>query len=174
MKLIKGGFFVFGGLFLMVTLISLLMPSKIMTAKAVTIKADSIKLFDAVSNLNNWKMWHPVFIEDTSTVALSNPSSGINSYITWKTNGKVNKLIVTKIAYPEAEFILKRDGEKDLEYAMYINREEGGNMQLQWKAVTSLRWYPWEKFGGIFIEKLSGAGYESALTSLKQYVEKQN
>ena len=86
----------------------------------------------------------------------------------------MNKLIVTKIGYPEVEFILQRNGEKDLEYAMYIIREEGGNMQIQWKAITNLKWYPWEKFGGIFIEKLSGAGYESALASLKQFVEKQN
>ena len=174
MKLIKGGLFVFGGLFLMMTLISLLMPSKIMTAKAVSMQADSTKIFNAVSNLSNWRKWHPVFMEDTTTVTLSIPSSGLNSYITWKTNNKMNKLIVTKIGYPEVEFILQRNGEKDLEYAMYINREEGGNMQIQWKAITNLKWYPWEKFGGIFIEKLSGAGYESALASLKQFVEKQN
>ena len=171
MKLIKGGVFVFGGLFIMMTLISLLMPSKIMTAKAVSVQSDSVKIFNAVSDLGNWKKWHPVFVNDSTSVKLSDPSSGINSFVTWQTNNKINKLIITKIAYPEVEFLLKRDGENDLEYAMYVNREEGGKMQVQWKAVTSLRWYPWEKFGGIFIEKLSGAGYEAALASLKQYVE---
>ena len=44
-------------------------------------------------------------------------------------------------------------------------------MQVEWNAVTRLKWYPWEKFYGIFIEKSSGQGYEDALNSLKTYVE---
>ena len=49
--------------------------------------------------------------------------------------------------------------------------QEQGNMQVQWQAVVHLKWYPWEKFSGIFIEKMAGQGYEDALQSLKSYVE---
>jgi Polyketide cyclase / dehydrase and lipid transport len=169
MKFIRGGLFVFGGLFIIMTLISLLIPSTIMTAKSITVQCDSTKLFDAVSKLQNWKKWHPVFVADSNNIAIiNNPIDKA----TWSSNNKVNTILVTKNAYPEFSFLLQRAGENDLENTIYVNRvEEGGNMQVQWKSVTKLKWYPWEKFGGIFIEKLSGAGYEAALASLKKYVE---
>jgi hypothetical protein len=169
MKLFRGGLFVFGGLFLLMTLISMLIPSTIMTAKSVTVQCDSTKLFDAVSNLQNWKKWHPVFVTDSNNITIAN---GTNAAATWTTNKKVNKLVITKSAYPELDFLLQREGENDMENTIYVNRvEEAGNMQVQWKSVVKLKWYPWEKFAGIFVEKFSGAGYEAALASLKKYVE---
>lgn len=166
MKLIRGGLFVFGGLFLVMTLISLLIPSTIMTAKSITVQCDSTKLFDAVSNLQNWKKWHPVFVADSNKITATNTAAS------WSSNSKTNKLVVTKSSYPAVDFLVQRDGENDMENTIYVNRvEEGGNMQVQWKSIVKLKWYPWEKFGGIFVEKLSGAGYEVALASLKKYVE---
>ncbi len=168
MKFFRGGLFVFGGLFLVMTLISMLIPSTIMTAKSVTVQCDSAKLFNAVSDFKNWKKWHPVFIADSSKITIDSSKNTA----TWSSSGKENKLVVTKNAYPELNFLLQRDGENDMDNTIYVNRvEEGGNMQVQWKSVVKLKWYPWEKFAGIFVEKLSGAGYEAALASLKKYVE---
>lgn len=166
MKFIRGGLFVFGGLFLVMTLISMLIPSTIMTAKSTTLQCDSTKLFDAVSNLQNWKKWHPVFVADSNKITIANNTA------TWTSKNNTNKLVVTKSTYPAVDFLLQRDGENDMENTIYVNRvEEGGNMQVQWKSIVKLKWYPWEKFAGIFVEKLSGAGYEAALASLKKYVE---
>lgn len=166
MKFIRGGLFVFGGLFLVMTLISLLIPSTIMTAKSITVQCDSTKLFDAVSNFQNWKKWHPVFVADSNNITVT------KSTAIWSSNKNINKIIVTKNAYPEFSFLLQRDGENDMENTIYVNRVlEGGNMQVQWKSIVKLKWYPWEKFAGIFVEKLSGAGYEAALASLKKYME---
>lgn len=168
MKLIRAGLFVFGGLFLVMTLISMLIPSTIMTAKAVTVQCDSTKLFSVVSNLQNWKNWHPVFVADSNKITITDAGNTA----TWSSTGKENKIVITKTAYPEVNFLLQREGENDMENTIYVNRvEEAGNMQVQWKSVVKLKWYPWEKFAGIFIEKLSGAGYEAALASLKKCVE---
>jgi len=48
---------------------------------------------------------------------------------------------------------------------------DSGRVQAEWSVLVRLKWYPWEKFYGIFIEKISGQGYEDALSSLKAYVE---
>ena len=173
MKMIKGGILVFVGLFVVVTLISLLIPSTIVTAKATTVQADSLKLFDAISDLRKWNNWHPVFMNDTNAIHFSENTNKVNAYATWETNGKQNKLVITKINYPIVEFSLQRDGENDLINELFVTPvQEAGNMQVQWKAITKLKWYPWEKFSGIFIEKISGSGYEAALESLKKYLEK--
>jgi len=36
---------------------------------------------------------------------------------------------------------------------------------------TNLKWYPWEKMKGIFLDKISGPQYEEALKNLKDYCE---
>ena len=172
MKLIKGAFIVFTGIFIFITLISLLIPSKIVTARAVAIQSDSIKLFNEISDLNNWKNWHPVFVNNPSGIKIMNSGNEKNSYAEWTTNGKKNTLVITQVKYPVINFLLKREGENDLENTISLMAvQEQGNMQAQWVAVTKLKWYPWEKFSGIFIEKMAGSGYENALQSLKNYVE---
>ena len=45
-------------------------------------------------------------------------------------------------------------------------------VKADWIATTHLHWYPWEKFYAIFIDKLTGPGYEAALQGLKTYTEK--
>lgn len=172
MKMLKGALFVFVGLFVMMTLISLLIPSKVVIAKATTVQADSVKLFNEISDLKNWKHWHPVFMNDSAGITYSEFTDKIHSFASWTTTGKENKLLISKINYPVVEILLQRAGENDVINIFSVMPVlEQGNMQLQWQSITKLKWYPWEKFSGIFIEKMSGAGYEVALESLKKYLE---
>ena len=172
MKMIKGVLVVFAGLFVLITLISLLIPNKIVVTRATTVQADSVKLFNEISDLKNWKHWHPVFKQDSSAISYSAVTNGLNSFAEWTMQGKKNKLLITEINYPYIKIALQRAGENDVENILsLLPVHEQGNMQVQWLSITRLDWYPWEKFGGIFIEKLSGGGYESALKSLKDYVE---
>jgi hypothetical protein len=174
MKLIKGAIFVLVGLFVMVTLISLLIPSRIITARAVTVQADSTKLFSEISDLKNWKNWHPVFKNDSASLIFSTATDQINSTAAWTQNGKTYKIIIVEKKYPLVKINLQREGEKDIENILTLMPvQEQGNMQVQWQAIVHLKWYPWEKFSGIFIEKMAGQGYEDALHSLKKYVEPQ-
>ena len=172
MKLVKSGIFVCIGLFIMVTLISLLIPSRIVTARAVTVQADSIKLFNEISDVKNWKNWHPVFKTDSTELIFSSITDQINSTATWTQKGRTYKLVIIEKKYPLVKINLQSDGENDIENILTLMPvQEQGNMQVQWQAVVHLKWYPWEKFSGIFIEKMAGQGYEDALQSLKSYVE---
>ena len=99
MKLIKGALFVFIGLFVMITLISLLIPSKIVTARAVTVQSDSIKLFDEISDLKSWKNWHPVFKSDSTLLSFSSITNQVNSTAEWTQKGKLYKLIIVEKKY---------------------------------------------------------------------------
>ncbi|MCY7293270.1 MAG: hypothetical protein LH615_13915 [Ferruginibacter sp.] len=172
MKILKGALIVFIGIFVFITLISLLIPSRIVTARAVAIQSDSIKLFNEISDLKKWKNWHPVFMNDTSAIKISSSVNMINDYAEWTTKGKKTSIVFTEVKYPIITFLLKREGENDSQNTISVMAvQEQGNMQAQWVAITKLKWYPWEKFSGIFIEKMAGSGYEIALQSLKSYVE---
>ena len=168
----KGVLVVFAGLFVLITLISLLIPSRIVVTRATTVQADSVKLFNEISDLSNWKHWHPVFKKNSSAISYTSITDQVNSFAEWKAQGKTNKLLITEVKYPYVKIALQRAGENDVENILsLLPVHEQGNMQVQWLSVTKLNWYPWEKFGGIFIEKMSGGGYDSALKSLKDYVE---
>lgn len=172
MRMFKGVLVVFAGLFLLITLISLLIPSRIVVTKSTTVQADPMKLFNEISDLKNWNHWHPVFKNDSTAMHFSSVTNGVNSFAEWNAQGKKNKLIITELKFPFVKIALQRAGENNIENILsFLPVHEQGNLQVQWMSVTKLNWYPWEKFGGIFIEKMSGGGYESALSSLKDYIE---
>jgi hypothetical protein len=172
MKVVKGAVVVFVGLFIFLTLISLLIPSHIVTTRAETVQADSIRLYTEIADLKNWKHWHPVFMQDSAKMKFSASSTNVNDFVEWNSNNKKNRIVIAERKFPYIKILLQREGENDMENIIALREvQEKGNMQVQWTSITKLKWYPWEKFSGIFIEKMSGSGFEAALASLKIYVE---
>ena len=172
MRLIKGFILAVSGLFIVVTLFSLLMPSKVMTARTVVIHGTSEQVFAKISNLQQWKYWHPVFMQDSAAMHISEPSSGKNAYAEWTSNGKTNKFVVTDVSLNELRASLMRAGENDASNIISVTSlNDSNNVQAEWRVLTKLKWYPWEKFSGIFIDKITGPGYEAALNNLKVLIE---
>lgn len=172
MKMLKGVIFVLGGLFIMATIMGLLMPGHVIISKAEPMTGDSMKIFEQLSDLKKWKNWQPVFKADSAQVSYSEITDGVNSYAEWTTNGKKNRLLITEKKYPVVKISLQREGETDVVNILSLMPvQEQGNMQVQWEAITKLGWLPWQRFGGLFIERMSGPGYETALQSLKEYIE---
>lgn len=172
LRLVKGFLFVIAGFFVLITLISLLIPSQVVTVKSVTLHAPQEKIVAAISDLQAWKKWHPVFTEASNNIVISNPSSGKNAKAIWAQNGKTNTIEITEPFAQGIKFDVSREGEKPVHTSLAaLPMQEPGTFQVEWKALTKLRWYPWEKFAGIFVTEMTGPGYEHALNQLKQYIE---
>ena len=172
MRLIKGFVLALLGLFIMITLLSLLIPSKVVVSRGVVVNAAAKKIFTEISNLRNWRHWQPVLKNDSVNINFSADSVGVNSFCEWESRGKKNKLIITGQAENQVVISLQREGENEVNITINIlPLTDSSGMQVEWNALTRLKWYPWEKFYGIFIEKSSGQGYEDALNSFKIYVE---
>ncbi|MGB4843267.1 MAG: hypothetical protein WBP16_02245 [Ferruginibacter sp.] len=171
-RIIKGFFIVLAGLFVFITLLSLFIPSKLMVTRSVVINANTDKVFNEISNLQNWKHWQPVFIHDSANIRFETDASGMSNSCTWESKGKQNKIIITGKKDNVITTSLIREGENDVLNSIKLLPLSGSNqVQTEWNVLIRLKWYPWEKFYGIFIEKVSGQGYEDALNSLKAYVE---
>ena len=139
----------------------------------MVINAPQQNILTQVTDFKNWKNWHPVFKNNTTAV-FSNPSNAVDASINWVSNSTTNKLQITEITPQSVRFILSRPGEKDVENIIRILPVENSiGLQVEWRVLTRLRWYPWEKFAGIFIEKLAGPANQEALESLKKYLEGQ-
>jgi hypothetical protein len=172
MRFIKPFIIGITGLFIVITLLSLLIPSKIKVSRATVIGAPSGKIMAQLTELKNWKNWQPLFKSDSVTITFSNPSNTATAYCDILYHNKTTHLQVTSIDSSSIRFLLTAPGEDDIENEISVTPViQHDQVQVEWKALTILPWYPWEKFYGIFIDKLTGAGYESSLDGLKTYVE---
>lgn len=172
MKFVKGIAFGAGGLFIVVTLLSLLIPSKIMTSKSVLINAPKDSIHRLVSDLKEWKKWHPIFSQPTSLSNISTPSVGKDASIEWSSEEKQNSIVVTAVTADDFRFNVNRKGERTVENSIVIVPVEGTTEYLvEWRALNTSSWFPWEKFAGLFVSQITGPGYEAALLGLKTHVE---
>ena len=163
MNRIKGILFALVGLAIVITIISLLMPSTVVTIRSVSINADRDVVIAQVDKLENWKNWHP-FFKNNNSVKL------VDGNLEWIENGKTNKLYISEKNENGIRVLIERPKEKpvinDITFTVIDNQT-----QVEWKGVTKVKWYPWEKFSGIFLNSIVGPGYENALNGLKKYEE---
>ncbi len=161
------------GLFIIITLISLLIPARVQVVRTVIINnvAPAIVL-QQVADVNNWKNWHPVFTLDSAVVKPSVAVGALKKY-TILHRQKESTIILQNADSSSIDFLLQAAGENDMSNqvtAIALPNQAGA--QVSWKAVTQLHWYPWDKFYAIFIDKLTGPGYDQALNGLKEFLEK--
>ncbi|HMG82385.1 MAG TPA: SRPBCC family protein [Ferruginibacter sp.] len=171
MRFIKPFIIGITGLFIVVTLLSLLIPSRIRVSRATVINASPDKILAQLTELKNWPNWHPLFKKDSVTITYATPSNTQNAYCDITYNGKITHLQVTGFDSSSIRFLLTSKGEDDIENELSVTPVENGQVQVEWKALTILPWYPWEKFYGIFIDNLTGSFYEKSLEGLKTYLE---
>lgn len=172
MRLFKGFFIVLAGLFIFITILSLFIPSRIMITRAVVINVPAAKVFSEISDLQNWKHWQPVFVNDAAKIKFNTTTDGTSTACEWDSKGKKNTMRITQKTSNTVSAILERSGENDVRNTISVlPLADSNQVQAEWNVLIQLKWYPWEKFYGIFIEKITGQGYEDALNSLKSYVE---
>ncbi len=172
MRLFKGFFIVLSGLFIFITILSLFIPSRLMVTRAVVINAPADNVFSQVSDLENWKHWQPVFMQDSAGIRFEAGANGISNSCEWESRGKKNKMLITGRSDNAIKASLIREGENDVQNTISIlPLADSSRVQVEWSVLIKLKWYPWEKFYGIFIENITGEGYEAALNSLKTYTE---
>lgn len=175
MRLIKA--FLVGaiGLFIVITLFSLLIPSQVRVSRAVLINnASNGGVYQLVANFENWKKWHPIFTVDSANLYWHPPAIvGKDSGCIIMHRGKDVRIRLIAADSISIKFLLQADGENDVDNDIVITSLPSQNaVQVEWRAITKLHWYPWEKFYGIFIDNLTGTGYEVALNGLKDFIER--
>lgn len=175
MRLVKAFLFVAIGLFIFITLFSLLIPFHVRVSRAVVINnASAGGVYRQVAIFENWKNWHPFFTVDSARIYWYPPGiAGKDSGCIIKHRGHDVKIKLISADTTDIKFLLQVAGENDISSEIVITPLPGRQaVQVEWRAITKLHWYPWEKFYGIFIDKLTGPGYDAALNGLKDYFEK--
>ncbi|WP_301930326.1 hypothetical protein [Ferruginibacter sp.] len=175
MRFIKAFLFGIIGLFIVITLLSLLISGNVRVSRVVIINtADAGKVYNQIANFDNWKNWHPIFTIDSAKITRHIPAIvGKDAGCIILHRGKEVEIKSITADSSAVRFMLKSEGENDIENNIVFTQLPNQHaVQVEWRALTRLNWYPWEKFYAIFMDKITGPGYETALNGLKDYIEK--
>ncbi|HEY0733016.1 MAG TPA: hypothetical protein VGD33_11395 [Chitinophagaceae bacterium] len=143
-------------IFLLITAISLLIPSQVRISKAIDITAPESSVLQMIKDTGTWKNWYPAFQSET---ALLNTDLSIKTITS--TDSKV-------------EMELTKAGKNALVNGWEVyTHGSSEDITLQWYMDFRLGWYPWEKFGSLFYESSYGAMMEQGLMNLKNLAEKE-
>lgn len=149
---------------LIITLISLFFPSEIHISRAVDITSGKEKAKALIAEPANWKQWFPG--ADSAEYYIEN---GVIKGITGKDN---SRFVITTIS--DSTVVVEHTGAKGGTSVMgwrIISVGDNPGFSLQWYMDFNLRWYPWEKFSGLILDKVYGPDMERGLSRLKDLAE---
>ena len=167
MRVIKLAILSFIILFLLVTIISLFIPSHIRISKATDINSTKEVVMGFITDPLKWKEWYPgadsldiLYIEGKPMGILMDSAGREGLCI-----GEVNDSVITaKNVGPGAG--------RELETGWKIFPGSENNVTtVQWYMDFKLKWYPWEKFKSLFYENIYGVHMEQGLANLKELSE---
>jgi predicted PurR-regulated permease PerM len=158
---------------ILIALAGLLLPSKVTITKSVLINAPSQKIKKQVNDFSNWKNWYPAF-QDSTIIVTNNilKRNTLQSVSLKDNNGKQIDLDLVVSSDDTIEVAVGSPSSTKVFYQFLLIPHLSGKTQFTLNVNTYFKWYPWEKIKGIFLDKISGPQYESALNKLKEFVEK--
>ena len=155
-------------------MLSLLIPAHVKVSRITVINNTAInKIYKQIADLKEWKNWHPVFKPGVAVINFGTITEGNNASCDIIISNKTTHLIINSADSFSVKFILQSQGENSIENNIILTPLPAQQaVQVEWLAINKLHWYPWDKFYAIFIDKISGPGYEAALNGLKDFIEK--
>ena len=164
MRLVKLGLISLIGLFLVIFLLSLLIPSTMRVSRAITIDTpvDSVNTY--VKDMRQWALWNALLKND-NLHAVQIDSSSFSS----------NEMKIIMLP-PDSTVIRtswERVGQDKIQSGVSVTQAANSTI-VQWYFDFKVKWYPWEKFGSIVFDKELGPPMEQSLEQLKKLCEKTN
>jgi hypothetical protein len=157
-------------LIVFLAVITVFLPSKITVSKSVVINAPEPEVANQVASFKNWKNWYPAFQNRDITVTEFRQN---DRSVVILSDRKQRKLSMTLTRQGPEDFnvLLFVDNRSKISYQFILLAKNATQTQLTWNINTTLKWYPWEKITGIFLDKVTGPQYRSALQNLKRAAE---
>ncbi len=164
MRLIKLAIISFLVFFLLITGISLFFPSHVRISRATDITAPLDSVHSRISQPLHWKSWYP----GADTLSLYE-ADGVIKGIRMPGN---QVLMIT--GFNDSTVTAANSSRDDERAVMGWNliRSNEKTVTVQWYMDFKLRWYPWEKFSSLLLEKRYGPVMELGLANLKKSINK--
>lgn len=153
LRLIKLAILSFVLIFILITVMSLFIPSHIRISKAINLSTTNTRVFSMINDTAQWKTWHPWFKASPELIS--------HIQVDWKV--KTDSISTVQLA---------QTGKKTLLNSWQLHRYPStDSVTLQWYMDFYPKWYPWEKFGTLFYETNYGTVMEKGLNNIKTIVQ---
>lgn len=161
MRLVKLALISIVALFLIITGISLLIPSHIRISRAINMEVPRDTVAAHLANLQQWHQWNKLIAgaEGNSPRATAN---------TITSNGLQ---VVLATVQPDTITTTWQQQDGKPSTGTFALHTAGSTTVVQWYFDFHMRWYPWEKFGSIIFDKQLGPPMEQSLAELKKRLE---
>ena len=164
-------FFGIGGIVILLTIMGLIIPSSVKISRGIVIQADSALVYEYLVQPAQWKQWMPWLQNGEGLLVQESAiTSGPGASVRWKSlDGKnAGTLMLTTIKPGELGLLHEFKNMNPANGGFRIRRVANSNRQteVQWFLEYRLKWYPWERFSGIFMDHMIGPVLEQALQQL--------
>lgn len=149
-------------LVVIITIVGFVFPSNAVVSRTTDINAeiDSVKPYTL--NINNWQSW--MLADSTVGKQLSSANSDSVQLGTY----------MVKVIKRNDNYIVTEWHSDDMNETCTISlygSQQNKITTVNWKFEQQLKWYPWERFKALLIDKILGDPMEAGLASLKKEIE---
>ena len=150
-------------LLIVITAVGLVFPSKVIVSRTIDVDAniDSVKIYTL--NIANWQMWMIANSSNTAPLSISFPDS--------LTLGTYKIKVLKRSDDYIATLWHSEDMDELCTLSLYGSRQQNITT-VNWKFEQQLKWYPWERFKSLLMDKILGDPMEAGLAELKRKVER--
>lgn len=161
MRFVKLALISIVGLFVVIFLLSLLLPSRAIVSRAITINRPYDSVLAKLQDMREWEKWNLLLCDSS----LSNKKFESNSF-------SATEMSVEITGQDEAgiKTLWKRKGQDPVASGLGVTAASSQTI-VQWYFDINVGWYPWEKFGSIIFDKQLGPPMEKSLDELKKLCE---
>lgn len=162
MKFIRLIFFSAVIFFSLACIVSIFIPSHIRVFRMIHLASSKDSVLSKVRDLSQWKYWYPGFQD----LELKNIRSDGGSVTQATTRSNV-MLTILESDSNRVKVEMKK-GDRPVIAGWQIDRSTNGDsLVLQGYIEFNLRWYPWEKFSSLMLDKSYGEVLLQGLQNLK-------
>jgi hypothetical protein len=169
MRLIKHFLISCVALFIILLIISLWLPSRVSVSKSILLSVSKDSVSNALLQIKTWQNWNPVLQDKNTTYHFLD-----NNSVTWTSaDNNVNTITLQHFSEDSISMVVITNNKQIFESGFNVikNTDNSGLTKVDWWISENLKWYPWEKFYGLFSESLKETYIENILKAFKEYVE---
>lgn len=165
MRIIKLAFISLIFFVVVITILSLFIPSHIRISRNVRIDNSKEIVMPLLNDPVKWRTWYPGAATDSFVYA----NDKIIGIILNET--KKQYLTIKEIKEDQVETIYGDHNPPITSVWRIIPERDSGKVTVQWYMDFKLHWYPWEKFSSLLYDKSYGTQMEIGLSGLKKLAE---
>ncbi|WP_152270456.1 hypothetical protein [Agriterribacter humi] len=148
---------------------SFLLPSKISVSKSVLVHAPKDSVMAALLRIDDWKNWNPILQDSSASYSILSPQQ-----VEWvSANGISNSIQLEQFAADSIMAIIKSDNKQVFSsgFSVVQHQQDALLTKVEWWINEDIKWYPWEKFYGLFSESFRETYMDNNLQLFKYYIE---